>query len=119
MNVGQRVVLNVPENERVHGKYATIETLTEWGAHVTTDATSTGKFRALFEEMEEIVSASTNGVHKGELYTADGKRETTTKQSARNMGYTGNICINCQGSKMRRNGTCEVCEDCGSTNGCS
>lgn len=35
------------------------------------------------------------------------------------QGFTGNVCHQCGGSRMRRNGTCEVCEECGSTSGCS
>lgn len=38
---------------------------------------------------------------------------------ARAAGYTGNLCDSCGGSKMRRNGTCERCDDCGATSGCS
>ena len=40
-------------------------------------------------------------------------------QMARAAGYTGNLCDSCGGSKMRRNGTCERCDDCGATSGCS
>lgn len=31
----------------------------------------------------------------------------------------GEICANCSSDKLRKNGTCKVCEDCGSTTGCS
>lgn len=41
------------------------------------------------------------------------------KSAARSVGYTGNPCSNCGGWRMRRNGTCEVCDDCGTTTGCS
>lgn len=34
-------------------------------------------------------------------------------------GYTGNPCPTCGSARMRRNGTCEVCDDCGTTTGCS
>lgn len=37
----------------------------------------------------------------------------------RAMGYTGDTCTNCQGSRVRNNGTCKVCDDCGTTTGCS
>lgn len=39
--------------------------------------------------------------------------------SARDMGYTGDTCDNCGGARMRNNGTCKVCADCGTTTGCS
>jgi ribonucleoside-diphosphate reductase alpha chain len=35
------------------------------------------------------------------------------------QGYTGNMCTECQNFTMVRNGTCEKCDTCGSTNGCS
>ncbi|HZJ83465.1 MAG TPA: vitamin B12-dependent ribonucleotide reductase [Clostridia bacterium] len=31
----------------------------------------------------------------------------------------GETCANCGSNKLRRNGTCKVCEECGSTTGCS
>ena len=34
-------------------------------------------------------------------------------------GYTGNPCRTCGGLRMRRSGTCETCEDCFATSGCS
>lgn len=33
-------------------------------------------------------------------------------------GYTGSICDACGGLRMRRAGTCEVCDDCGHAGGC-
>jgi ribonucleoside-diphosphate reductase alpha chain len=35
------------------------------------------------------------------------------------QGYTGNSCSECQNFTMVRNGTCEKCDTCGSTSGCS
>lgn len=35
------------------------------------------------------------------------------------QGYTGNSCPECQNFTMVRNGTCEKCDTCGSTSGCS
>jgi hypothetical protein len=34
-------------------------------------------------------------------------------------GFTGNFCPECGGSHMIRAGTCECCQDCGTTTGCS
>jgi ribonucleoside-diphosphate reductase alpha chain len=55
--------------------------------------------------------------------------ETTTKESvhsgtdklsqAKLQGFTGSICGGCGSLKMKRNGSCEVCLDCGATSGCS
>ncbi len=40
-------------------------------------------------------------------------------KEARNLGYTGDICPECQSMTMVRNGTCLKCQTCGSTTGCS
>lgn len=40
-------------------------------------------------------------------------------REAMERGFTGNICTMCGGSRMIRNGTCEVCTECGATSGCS
>ena len=35
------------------------------------------------------------------------------------QGYTGNMCSECSNFTMVRNGTCEKCDTCGATSGCS
>jgi ribonucleoside-diphosphate reductase alpha chain len=40
-------------------------------------------------------------------------------QTAQALGYTGESCSNCNSMRVKRNGSCTVCEDCGSTTGCS
>ena len=40
-------------------------------------------------------------------------------ESARAMGFTGDICATCGSSQMVRNGTCLKCNECGETTGCS
>ena len=45
------------------------------------------------------------------------ERDVKAKK-ARLQGYTGEQC-GCGSMRVRRNGTCTVCEDCGSTSGCS
>lgn len=35
------------------------------------------------------------------------------------LGYTGDVCPCCTSTRMRRNGSCLVCEECGETTGCS
>jgi ribonucleoside-diphosphate reductase alpha chain len=41
------------------------------------------------------------------------------RQLALAQGYTGNSCTECGNFTMVRNGTCEKCETCGATSGCS
>ncbi|MEQ1849693.1 MAG: vitamin B12-dependent ribonucleotide reductase [Candidatus Peribacteraceae bacterium] len=43
----------------------------------------------------------------------------SSAEQAKLQGYTGSTCSGCGSSKMKRNGSCEVCLDCGATSGCS
>ncbi len=55
------------------------------------------------------------GVNKGvKLATRKNRIE-----EAIHLGYTGDICPECQSTTMVRNGTCLKCNTCGSTTGCS
>jgi ribonucleoside-diphosphate reductase alpha chain len=45
--------------------------------------------------------------------------EATRRRQAIMAGYTGNMCSECGNFTMVRNGTCEKCDTCGSTSGCS
>jgi ribonucleoside-diphosphate reductase alpha chain len=38
---------------------------------------------------------------------------------AKLQGFTGSMCSGCGSMRMKRNGSCEVCLDCGATSGCS
>jgi ribonucleoside-diphosphate reductase alpha chain len=51
---------------------------------------------------------------------ADAKKvESDRRMKAIMQGYTGNMCLECSNFTMVRNGTCEKCDTCGSTSGCS
>lgn len=43
----------------------------------------------------------------------------TKIELAKQQGYTGSMCGGCGSFKLKRNGSCEVCMDCGATSGCS
>ena len=47
------------------------------------------------------------------------KRASDRRAKSLLQGYTGNSCSECQNFTMVRNGTCEKCDTCGSTSGCS
>ncbi len=47
------------------------------------------------------------------------KLEADRRAKSIMQGYTGNSCPECQNFTMVRNGTCEKCDTCGSTSGCS
>ena len=62
------------------------------------------------EKMIEISSVTTNGGQKS---------KSSASQDAVSLGYTGEMCSTCGSSRVKRNGSCTVCEDCGTTSGCS
>lgn len=97
---GERVVLDVPENPRLHGHDAVVDRLAieGWGAYVKCDAAATGEFRALWEEMKTPKSMAA--------------------VKASEATYSGEICCTCGGSKMMRSGACLTCMDCGTSGGC-
>ncbi|MEX0409681.1 vitamin B12-dependent ribonucleotide reductase [Aquibium sp. LZ166] len=74
-----------------------------------------------FEETANAASAT------GELFTDAAAKEAAEAKAlaaerrakAVMQGYTGNMCSECQNFTMVRNGTCEKCDTCGSTSGCS
>ncbi len=41
------------------------------------------------------------------------------REAARSQGFTGDACGSCGSMKMKRNGSCMVCIECGTTTGCS
>jgi len=44
---------------------------------------------------------------------------STDRDRYKSMGYTGDTCGGCGSMKVKRNGACTLCDDCGSTSGCS
>jgi ribonucleoside-diphosphate reductase alpha chain len=48
-----------------------------------------------------------------------GRLEERARQAAKERGFTGDVCDDCGGSQMVRNGTCLKCNECGATTGCS
>jgi len=78
-------------------------------------------------EYEEVVEPSTDtGLFsdKAAADAASAKADAKTLAAERRaqalaQGYTGNMCGECQNFTMVRNGTCEKCNTCGATSGCS
>ncbi len=70
------------------------------------------------EVVTELVAAATDTISNGTNGTATAKM-TVSKDDAIAFGYTGEQCAQCGSARVKRNGSCTVCEDCGSTSGCS
>jgi ribonucleoside-diphosphate reductase alpha chain len=80
------------------------------------------------EVIEEVTTESQQATalfsDKAAADAASAKTEAKKIESERRarsimQGYTGNICSECQNFTMVRNGTCEKCDTCGATSGCS
>ncbi len=81
------------------------------------------------EFAEEVASESAQEVtalftDKADADAAQAKTDAKKVEADRRMksimqGYTGNMCSECQNFTMVRNGTCEKCDTCGATSGCS
>ncbi len=54
-----------------------------------------------------------------EQATSEVTAASSKTQQAKLQGFTGSLCSGCGSFKMKRNGSCEVCLDCGATSGCS
>jgi hypothetical protein len=93
------VQLNVPDNPRLDMMFAKVESLEPWGTHVSCTAAATGAFRAGWEEMIPVTAA-----------------EAPRPQSS--TVYDGNPCDICGALKLRRAGSCLVCDSCGTSTGC-
>ncbi len=66
-----------------------------------------------------IVEARSTKDAAGEKVVAKKIDAGAERQKALMKGYTGNSCGECGNFTMVRNGTCEKCDTCGSTSGCS
>ena len=60
----------------------------------------------------------TMDTHSEQTVPAHGEA-SLSPADARLQGFTGSACDGCGGFRMKRNGSCEVCLDCGGTSGCS
>lgn len=67
------------------------------------------------DNKKELLSIPTNGKTKGN----DTSVQFSESHAAKQIGYTGEQCSACGSMRVIRNGSCTVCEDCGTTTGCS
>ncbi len=82
----------------------------EIAGETVTDETGQEK-TALFSDKAAADAASAKAEAK--------KVEAERRMRSIAQGYTGNMCSECQNFTMVRNGTCEKCDTCGATSGCS
>ncbi len=82
-------------------------------------STSANKKEIVTEEKQEeeppLVTVNSNGNGKSNGTAVKLQEANAAKQ----IGYTGEQCASCGSIRVKRNGSCTVCEDCGATTGCS
>ena len=102
---------------------ATVTALKPLSSELRAEATAFKRdYEERAREAEEAAAAELEA-----LFTEDAAREAADAKAlaaerrsrAIAQGYTGNICSECQNFTMVRNGTCEKCDTCGATSGCS
>ncbi|MBI3260156.1 MAG: vitamin B12-dependent ribonucleotide reductase [Ignavibacteriae bacterium] len=72
------------------------------------------------EESVNLTLDFTDSARASAKLPAGGANGSLTKiYEAKTKGYTGEQCSNCSSMRVKRNGSCTVCEDCGTTSGCS
>lgn len=83
----------------------------ELAEEIAAEDADTGTLTTLFTEQAAEDAASAKAEAK--------KVENERRMRSIAQGYTGNMCSECQNFTMVRNGTCEKCDTCGATSGCS
>ncbi len=110
--VGDEVRFIHTGNAVVEGHTGVIAELADWGGHCLTFATQTGRYRALWEEMERTGRADGAVVEALERSYDERLNAPTLVKNA------GEICSTCGSLNMMRAGACLTCQDCGSNTGC-
>ncbi|MFA5108291.1 MAG: vitamin B12-dependent ribonucleotide reductase [Candidatus Micrarchaeia archaeon] len=97
--------------------------------HVKPVSISVSSEQATLSPPTKQIEQSSDGLEKGEdEMLSAGQKQAQTPPSAsphekikeaKALGYTGDPCGGCGSMKVKRNGSCTVCLDCGETSGCS
>jgi len=74
---------------------------------------------AIGEAIEEAAAPKSARAHEHAPENAQKIEAGQLRARALMQGYTGNSCDECGNFTMVRNGTCEKCDTCGATSGCS
>jgi ribonucleoside-diphosphate reductase alpha chain len=73
--------------------------------------------------VEMLKNSSIGGKLEEPVAMIEGSASGPTRQQryaeAKSKGYTGEQCPACGSMRVKRNGACTLCEDCGTTSGCS
>lgn len=90
---------------------------------VSTESSTSSEHAVTKEETElEPIAVDSPPLTDTSKVNGNGKTARITGESynsALSLGYTGEQCPSCGSMRVKRNGSCTVCEDCGTTSGCS
>ena len=70
-------------------------------------------------QSHDLEFISGNNGSSSEPRPQNGSTSVLRLKDAKKIGYTGEQCSYCGSIRVKRNGSCTVCEDCGGTSGCS
>lgn len=70
------------------------------------------------EQTDELSLMNNPLLTANEIKTADPVQARSSIFGSNPNPYTGEFCTECGSDKVRRAGTCAVCEECGTTTGC-
>ncbi|WP_311028253.1 vitamin B12-dependent ribonucleotide reductase [Mesorhizobium koreense] len=122
-----RVAPTAVSGSNVRSLAASTATVTALKPTISALAEEATAFKRDYEEKAREAEETEQAEASTELFTQDAAKEAaeakavaaTRRQKAIMQGYTGNMCSECQNFTMVRNGTCEKCDTCGATSGCS
>ncbi|HEV2260678.1 MAG TPA: vitamin B12-dependent ribonucleotide reductase [Candidatus Rubrimentiphilum sp.] len=82
--------------------------------------TATGPHTQRLDVVERVIASPGDAPVMSTAGTATAiAAQTAQVSAAKAKGYTGNACAECGQLTMVRNGSCEKCDSCGATSGCS
>ena len=129
LTVGDAVLIST-DNPTFHGLFGLIRETADWGCHLDIPfyrpklPPGLATYRASWGEIVPARQTSrprTPGTAKTVAPSAAVAvaAAPTARRQAKEQGYEGESCSQCGAMKLRRNGACLCCDECGSTTGCS
>lgn len=104
--------LESENNNRIETKELTSIEIDETPARDERDIVSISKNQTNID-LEPVATTNIGGVSVGN------KIQLKVADPMKALGYTGETCGSCGSLRVKRNGSCTVCESCGGTSGCS
>lgn len=75
--------------------------------------------RSYVEKLDAMTSEQKDALLHGKFDAFEPGPPQLDHATAKSMGFTGDACPRCGSMRMVHSGTCNTCQDCASTTGCS